>query len=158
MVIAGVIGAAAAIITQIIASVVTGKRENKRFKWEREKQDRDWKMQERERFLEQKQLLYSQYSYLADQFLFYIHVGIDSEENRPKPQELERLRANIDLIAPDAVSEATDEVVGKIVSAMVLIGNHQPVGMLEVECNTVRRIAVDLMREDLTGEKRRRAT
>lgn len=52
LVIAGVIGAGASIVTQVIASVVAGKREKRRFAWERDTQDREWQKQERDRFLD----------------------------------------------------------------------------------------------------------
>jgi hypothetical protein len=74
LIIAGIIGGGAAIITQIIASWVTGKRENKRFDWEREQQDRTWERQERERFIDLKRELYCNFSFEVSKLMASIHM------------------------------------------------------------------------------------
>jgi hypothetical protein len=112
LIIAGIIGGGAAIITQIIASWVTGKRENKRFDWEREQQDRTWERQERERFIDLKRELYCNFSFEVSKLMASIHMLTTPtwrSSDRVDLKEIRRLQWNIDMIAPKELGASIGE-------------------------------------------------
>jgi hypothetical protein len=55
------IGASGAVVAQVISALFTARREAARLAWEQEKEERNWKFREAERFLSMKQELYSRY-------------------------------------------------------------------------------------------------
>jgi hypothetical protein len=61
VIIGAAIGAGGAVIAQVTSAVFTARRETERLTWEKERQAREWKVRESERFLSHKQELYSRY-------------------------------------------------------------------------------------------------
>lgn len=114
LIIAGAIGAGGAVTAQIIASVVTGLKDTKRFNWEREKQEREWKNHEREQFLAHKQQLYAEYLVVAEALIESAHYKVEygkrpDDEVLTKMRRLGNLRSNISLIAPERVRDTLVE-------------------------------------------------
>ena len=52
-IIGAAIGAGGAITAQITTAIATARRERSRLAWEKERQDREWKLREEERWLEE---------------------------------------------------------------------------------------------------------
>jgi hypothetical protein len=73
------IGAGASVVTQVIRSITSGKREKRRFAWGRDTQKREWNRQERDRFLLLKRELYSSYAFEIGSLLGYIRALNNSD-------------------------------------------------------------------------------
>jgi hypothetical protein len=125
VVVGALIGAGGAVAAQIVASIFTAHREDRRLNWEQERQDRDWKIRGAERFLSVKQDIYSRYIHLANQFVLYAdrlrkeRVEDDSAEAEPLEwDELSRLRWNIVLLGSPPVQEYVKKSYDRIFSAV----------------------------------------
>jgi hypothetical protein len=121
LIIAGIIGAGGAIVTQIISSIVTGKRDTRRFNWEREKQEREWETHERERFLDLKRELYSNFAFQVGNLMGHTHaLNYPSDVTQPARVDMEELRKlqwNIDLIAPEELATSVSDSLGDLIAA-----------------------------------------
>jgi hypothetical protein len=161
LIIVGVIGAGGAIVTQIIASVVTSTRDAKRFHWERQKQERDWEIQASERFLNLKQELYSNFIRVVDQYILAATIVISdpdkygAESKRlPRPRELQQLHTNIELVAPSDVQEAVGDCYGAFLQVAINLKNTD--GNLGSLVDEARQARVDVqlaLKRDLQGER-----
>jgi hypothetical protein len=123
VVIGAVIGASGAVLAQASSAVFTARRESARLKWEQQRQDRDWKIREEERFLSHRQELYSRYLQLAHDFLNYIDDAIRTPgqlPERPDQAELTRLRWSVALVTDESVADAAGAVVSDILLAMFM--------------------------------------
>ena len=125
VIVGAAIGAGGAVIAQITAAVFTARRERRQLDWDKERQAREWKMREDERFLSLKQDLYTSYSVLTDQFWMAADklVSYDGKDGSEKPKipdwnELERLERNIQLIGPSEVSDAATDCYAKLLEAV----------------------------------------
>ena len=119
------IGAGGAVAAQIVASIFTAHREDRRLNWEKERQDRDWKMRRAERFLSVKQDIYSRYIHLAYRFISYAdrlrkeRVEDDTAKAEPLEwDELSRLRWSIVLLGSPPVQEYLKKSYDGIYSAV----------------------------------------
>jgi hypothetical protein len=113
------------VTAQIVASIFTVHREDRRLLWERERQDRDWEIRDAERFLSVKQDIYSQYVHLANRFVLYADwlrkerlKGNTAEVEPLEWDELSRLRWNIMLLAPQPVQDYVNKSYDRIYSAV----------------------------------------
>jgi hypothetical protein len=121
LIIAGVIGAGAAIVAQVISSVTTGMRDTKRFDWEKQERERDRALQERERFLDLKRELYSNFAYQVGNLLGYAHARNNPGWPGPKSvnlEELRRLQWNIDIIATKELGKSVGESITALLAAV----------------------------------------
>ncbi len=125
VIVGAAIGAGGAVIAQITSAVFTSRRERRQLDWNKERQAREWKMREDERFLSLKQELYTSYSVLANQFWATADslTSYDGKDESEKPKipdwdELERLERNIQLIAPEEVSGPTTDCFAKLLEAV----------------------------------------
>ena len=156
------IGAGGAVAAQVIASIFTARHDTKRFRWERQAKETEWANQKAERFLAQKQQLYSDYAVLVNRFLDYIgrNLGeLPKPVTRPDAEELDRITASVEMIAPARLG-----MHASLVRSMMLnsADKSDDLSLTEDQADEVwqnaeasSRGCIDLMREDLTGEKRR---
>ncbi len=167
VIIGAAIGAAGAVIAQIISALFTAKREHSQLDWERKRQEREWEMRKEERFLSPKQEAYSSIMLVANTYLTYIHYAVDyahSEPDEPRPtvpylQEMLRLRSNIEIIAPKKVSDPVREAVVKLIEAKdVSDSPNLSLERIEEEANEAESKwleAYHAIRADLHGEEER---
>lgn len=119
---AAAIGAGGAVSAQIISSIVTSRRDTQRFNWERERQDRDWRMQREERFHDAKQDLYRDIQLIASKLLHHAYsMASPSQQEAPVPEmpdlaELQRLQATMDIICPREVAQRVE------IAILVMVG------------------------------------
>lgn len=118
---AAAFGAAGAVAAQIVSAAFTARRENARLKWEKERQDREWKTQESERFLHWKQELYSRYIQITYRPMMDT-VGLMHREYTEEPgwhdrvpeyagllsDEIDELRWKIRLVGAQVVFERVE--------------------------------------------------
>jgi hypothetical protein len=161
LIIAGIIGAGAAIIAQIIASIVTSRRDKQRFDWERDRQNYDWKMHERERFLDLKRDLYSNLSFEISKLMAYTHARNypDLRENLAPVslEDIRKLQWNIDLLAPEALAKSVSgSVIGQVhayeTAGLEHVGHDRKVEIAD-EAEREWWKTYDLMRKDLLVSK-----
>jgi hypothetical protein len=161
LIIAGIIGAGGAVVTQIIASVVSGKRDAKRFGWERWKQEREWEIQASERFLNLKQQLYSDFIRVVDQYIFAVIRVINNPDSHeaeltrlPRPRELQQIHANIELIASAGVQEVVSDCYTAILQVAVHLKDMgEEIGPLADEAQQARADVLPVLKRDLRGER-----
>jgi hypothetical protein len=115
------LGAGGAVAAQVVAGILTARRESARLTWEQERQERDWKFRESERFLSNKQELYSRYIALLYEPIMDT-VSLTREEYAVSPdwhskvpgysgglmQEIDSLRWNIRLLGSPVVAERVE--------------------------------------------------
>jgi hypothetical protein len=165
-IIAAAIGAGGAVAAQITTAMATARRERSRLEWEKERQDREWRIREEERFLAVKQELYTSYRVAADEFLTYINavLGYDEVRGRPVPnvpdlEPFKRVKSNIELIAPEEVSRAANFCYIRIVNAIWTIDlSDRTTDMIKKDLDTAIAAwseAYHAIRRDLHGEKKR---
>jgi hypothetical protein len=132
VIVGAAIGAGGAVIAQVTSAVFTARRETARLIWEKERQAREWKMREDERFLHLKQELYASYAVLAHRFWITAENLVDyHDEKQPESQkpempdwnELERLESTVRLLAPKEVSEAVADNYSKVLEAVECADN-----------------------------------
>ncbi len=133
VIVGAAIGAGGAVIAQVTSAVFTARRETARLAWDRQRQEREWKMQEGERFLNLKQELYASYAVLVDRFWvtadslvsYYDEKEPASQKPKiPDSNELERLEHTIRLVAPKEVSEAVYDNFSKVLEAVECADNQ----------------------------------
>ena len=126
------IGAGGAVIAQVTSAVFTARRETFRLMWEKERQARDWKMRESERFMSLKQELYSHYIAMTYKSIMAL-VLLTGREYTDKPgwqkslprfkgsfeTEINALRSNIRLLAPPLVAERVEYAHALMLVAML---------------------------------------
>jgi hypothetical protein len=161
---AAAIGAGGAVMAQIVSAVITGHRDTKRFQWEQETKDRELEMQKAERFLNQKQELYSSYGSLIEECMNYTSRHIEPTQGLRPPElpdirALQKARSNIQLIAPDEVSRPVIMAYACVVGALwSSTSEHLSQQRRQTEADAGVRVwsqAFEAMRADLQGEKRR---
>lgn len=166
LIIVGVIGAGGAIVAQIIASIVTSRRDKQRFDWERDRQNYDWKMHERERFLDLKRDLYSSLSFEVGKLMDYTKARnyADLRENMAPVslEDIRKLQWNIVLLAPEALAKSVSGSVTGLVNAYETAGLEH-VGhdrMVEIADEAEREWwkSYTLLREDLLVAESRPVT
>lgn len=167
VVIGAAIGAGGAVIAQVASAVFTARRESTRLKWEQQRQAREWKLREAERFIDTKRELYSNFLGQADRFLQYTLTLLmrRPEENPflgPDPQlpdidSFYRVQSNIDLIAPAEVSTAvSDALVALVSSAWSVKSTHLSEDRIYRNADKAKKAlakARDAMRADLQGHE-----
>lgn len=167
---AAAIGAGGAVAAQIISSVVTGRRDTKRFDWERQRQERDWKIHESDRFMTHKQELYSRYlSITYDPIMDTVQLtrqeyadGPDwhqlvPEYVGPLQTEIDKLRWDIRLVGSPTVAERVEFSNASLLIAISEAGwpsRHTIERRHEFADNALRawQQVSDAMRADLRGD------
>jgi hypothetical protein len=171
VIVGAAIGAGGAVFAQITASIFTARRESARLEWEQERQNRDWKMRESDRFMIHKQELYSRYLSItyrpvmdtmeltrreyADQpdwhRLIPEYVG-------PLQEEIDSLRWNIRLLGGPTVFERVEFSNASLLIAISEAGRpdrHTIERRHEFADNALRawQQVSDAMRADLRGDE-----
>ncbi len=155
----GVVGGA--VITQITWVVFTARRERTRLDWDTDRQEREWKMRKEERFLHLKQELYSNFIRVVDQYLLAVSSVIsdpDKYEDEfkllPSPRELQRIDANIQLIAPSDVQDAATYCYMAILEVALHVKRmNDDVRPLAVKAQRARSDVQLAFERDLQGER-----
>lgn len=165
-IIAAAIGASGAVTAQITTAIATAKRERSRLEWEKERQDREWKIHEEERWLAEKQQLYATFGASVNEFLSYINARVYKTGHdiiplpeQPDFEELNRIRSNIDLMAPEEVSRLAGQCAISLMAAVYKL-NANEVPSDEIKDHAVKAISpwwdvYYAMRRDLHGERKR---
>jgi hypothetical protein len=127
-------------------------------------------MREEERFLTVKQELYTSYAVAANEFLSYINTvfGVNEVPGKPTPEpqleSFKRIKSNIELVAPEEVSNSTNTCYVRIVNVLWGMNisdrsnDDQARDMIENEFRTAVAAwwdAYEAMRRDLHGDKQR---
>lgn len=134
VIVGAAIGAGGAVIAQVTSAVFTARRETARLQWEKQRQVREWKMREAERFMTSKQELYSRYLAVTYKPIMTL-VLLTKREYNESPDwekllppytdefeaELNVLRSNMKLLAPPVVHERLEYAHGIMVAAMLKI-------------------------------------
>jgi hypothetical protein len=164
-IIAAAIGAGGAVAAQITTAIATAKRERSRLEWEKDRQDREWKVREEERFLAVKQDLYTSYGVAANEFLSYINgvLGINEVPGKPTVEpdleSFKRIKSNIELMAPEEVSRPVNFCYIHIVNAIWTINlSDRTNDMIKKDLDMAVAAWWDAyyaMRRDLHGQKKR---
>jgi len=157
LVIAGIIGAGGAIITQIVGSVVGGRREKTRLSWEREQEDRAWERRKAERFLDLKRELYSEFGALSGEWAHFLGPKLEGRlPEHLNEAPLQRVMANIDLIAPREVSMkvglAGSQLFGAVHEVFSVHSTRQDVANHSADARLSWVAASKAMRADLQGD------
>lgn len=125
--ISAAIGAGGAIAAQSISSYFSSRHDTKRFDWERSAQNREWQVRERERFLDLKRDLYSNFAFEVSKLMAHTHaLNYPSLGESPAPVSLEELRKlqwNIDLIAPEALGKSVSDSLLGLIAAYETAGS-----------------------------------
>ncbi len=173
LIVAGAIGAGGAVAAQIISSVVTSRKDSKRFdwerderkkdrNWEREKQEREWKMQEAERFLDIKREMYGRLNRVVRNLISYIYRPLDPPEvarqipiEFPNLEELDIIRNTLDLICEDDLAHLINMSIIKLLGTQSITGDEElPRKQREQEADEAREMwfqAFQAMKQDLAG-------
>jgi hypothetical protein len=108
------------VVTQVIGSITSGRREKRRFAWERDTQKRERNRQERDRFLDLKRELYSNFAFGISNLMGYTHAFNYPDDPGPARldlEELRRLQWNIDIIASKAVGKSVADSLEALMAA-----------------------------------------
>ena len=121
VIIGAAIGAGGAVIAQVTSAVFTARREAARLKWEKERQGREWKLREAERFMSIKQELYSRYISILyrpiTDTMALTRSEYATQPDWPKlvpkyvgslQEEIDNLRWNIRLLGSPVVAERVE--------------------------------------------------
>ena len=162
-IIAAAIGAGGAVAAQVTTAVATAKRERSRLAWEKDRQDREWKLREEERWLSEKRELYASFGAAVNEFLTYISMWLNapdlSQPELPDREALDRIKSNIELMAPEEVYRSANFCVASIMTAVwyVRIGGvseDELKGYYEAASSAWRNVH-QVMRRDLLGDRQR---
>jgi len=166
-IIGAAIGAGGAVTAQITTAIAAARRERSRLEWEKECQDREWKAHEKERWMAEKQQLYSTYGTAVHELLSFINAKIVKTNSAalepPKQPDLEalnRINANIELMAPEEVATPALRCASQLMMMVYWINAkyNMPTDQLKELADTVTRNWWDVhyaMRSDLHGAKSR---
>jgi hypothetical protein len=171
VVIGAAIGASGAVVAQVIAAMFTARRETSRLRWEQERQAREWKIKESERFLELKQQLYTRLLSMSYNPVMDV-LALTRTEYIGKPgwqqsvpeyvgafqEEIDRLRWNIRLVGSHVVSERVEVFNASLLVALseAAWGNRNSIERRHEFAELALRAWQDLsnvMRSDLAGDE-----
>lgn len=121
VIVGAAIGAGGAVIAQVTSAVFTARRETARLEWEKQRQAREWKMREAERFMSLKQELYGRYISLTYRPIMDT-LELTRREYATQPdwhtlvpeyvgplqEEIDNLRWNIRLLGSPVVAERVE--------------------------------------------------
>lgn len=165
-IIAAAIGAGGAWIAQITAAIATAKREHTRLEWEKERQGREWKIRDEERWLSEKRELYASFGAAVDEFLLYINAHLDRDDapdlsrlELPDTGALRRIKSNIELMAPEEVYRSVNFCVVNIMTAIWYVEDDNILAnylkQYSERASKSRRDVRQVMRRDLHGDRQR---
>jgi hypothetical protein len=165
VIIGAAIGASGAVLAQITVSIFNGRRESRRLRWEKDRQEREWELRRAERFLDLKRELYSDFIAHADEAVLFIawtdELGAPPRPEEPDIGKLERIQANIKLIAPRDVSIRVEKAGARLSREVwALNPDYEPRGPDKdkeqfAAANRALAEAERVMRADLRGEEDR---
>jgi hypothetical protein len=161
VIIGAAIGAGGAVLAQATASFFSSRHDRTRLAWERQRQEREWEIRSEERFLAEKQQLYSEFASLASHLVAYARAIVRDESpfRQPNPDtaEFRRVVAVIRMLAPGPVSAQVEWAAADIETAAYMadldaaIDDDKEVALEDAE--KAWREAFNVLKADLLGGK-----